>query len=144
MLKPKFIFDECIGLPFYKSIIPVLKMHTIQCEFDHVCLAFKPGVKDINWIDAISKDWTIITSDNGKKSKQGEKLPLICMQKNISTILLSPSIHRKKQFQKAQAIIGLWEAILETKASSKGSQFRIKSNGDNRSPSLEFIKKNNK
>ena len=121
----KLLFDECLGKPLLKDVQKLLAWDDPPPEFGHLLDYFTQGVCDSVWIPLVAKDgWVIITADRAKKSKK-IKLPEICLNFKITHILLTGSIVRLKQSQKANAIIAVWEDIKKCPTAPKGSRFNL-------------------
>ena len=75
------------------------------------------------WIPEVAKDgWVIITGDRGKKGKK-PKLPVICLHYKITHILMTGTVMRLKQNQKANAVVAVWEDIKKCANAPPGSRF---------------------
>jgi hypothetical protein len=60
------------------------------------------------------EEWTIISADGGRKPNKGrgKKLPDLCAEYGITLILLSPSVHNRRAFDKMRTIVSVWDQII--------------------------------
>ena len=119
------LFDDCISNKIVSSIGEIIKYHPTEVSIHCLRDYFSEGTKDPLWLSKIDKDWLIITSDRGSHSKKDEKLPLICKQKLITCIIITPKLHDKKQFYKAMAILSCWDKIISLANGPSGNQYRL-------------------
>lgn len=118
----KLLLDECLGRPLVLDINKMLSWDTPPPIIHHLTNYFKPGELDPDWIPKIAnEEWIILTGDRGKKGK--DKLPSICLAYKVTHILMGSSVMKMKQYQKANAIISIWEKIKECADAPKGSRF---------------------
>ncbi len=121
----KFMFDECIGLPIMQRLDELV---TAPHDFSHVCLKFKSGIPDHEWIPVLGKDggWLVITGDRARKSNRGGKLPRLCKQYGITTLILSPKLAQKRSAEKLGCLLSMWEEIIALHQKPAGSQFQLR------------------
>jgi hypothetical protein len=123
----KLLLDECLGPPLVKDINKMLSWDTPPPIIHHLFTYFKEGEKDNVWIPKVAGEgWIILSPDRGKKGNN--KLPSICVAYKVTHILMSASLMKMKQNQKANAIISVWEEIKKCNESPKGSRFRLRLN----------------
>src|SRR5580698_7808858 len=122
----KLLLDECLGHPLVADINRMLSWDTSPHVVEHLFHYVKDGAKDPDWIPKVAGEgWIILTGDRGKKGK--DKLPAICLTYKVTHILMGPSVMKLKQYQKAAAIISIWEKIKECNDAPKGSRFFMSS-----------------
>jgi len=127
----RLLFDECLGKPLLRDIEKLLSWDRPKPTISHLLDYFQAGTCDSVWIPKVAQDgWVILTSDRAKRSTHA-KLPNICLEYQITHILMGPSILHLKQSQKANAIVALWEDIKKCNDAPKGTRFtmRLNSNG---------------
>jgi hypothetical protein len=118
----KLLLDECLGRPLVLDINKMLSWDTPAPTIHHLTNYFTPGALDPDWIPKVAGEgWIILTADRGKKGK--DKLPSICSAYKVTHILMGNSVMKLKQYQKANAIISVWEKIKECNDAPKGSRF---------------------
>jgi hypothetical protein len=118
----KLLLDECLGRPLVADINQMLSWDTPKPTIHHLTNYFVPGTLDPDWIPKIAQEgWMVMTADRGKNGKH--KLPAICATYQITHILMGPSVGQLKQYQKANAIISIWDKIKECQNAPKGSRF---------------------
>ncbi len=125
MNKKKFFFDECLGA----ALLPKLKAIASDGSiFDHVHLKYFQGIKDEVWIPQLGAEggWLVITTDKGRQSKSGSKLPELCLQFGVTHLLVSQGVHRKKSTEKLEAFVGLWTEIESLTDGKAGRRFHLK------------------
>jgi PIN domain-containing protein len=123
----KLLVDECLGRPLTQEIQRLLSWDEPAPTIHHLFDYFQSGIKDPVWIPKVKDEgWMILTSDRGKKGRH--KLPHICAHYKITHILMSKSVLNLKQYQKANAIVSVWEQIKECDTAPKGSRFRLRLN----------------
>lgn len=114
-----------------RGILELVKTIDPDIEFKHVLDFQREGVKDREWIPArAAEGWVLISADRNKGTSSkgdGGSLPLLCQQFGMTHILLGTAVHGMKQFEKAQAIVGLWNEIVSAiKGAKGGSRFLIR------------------
>ena len=121
----RLYFDATTGEPLVKSIRSVVRFHPEpQPEIIHIYEKFKRDIKDPIWIPQCRGKGNIIVScDWGYRGEA--KLPAICRENKITFVLMTPTLHRAKQFQKARAIFYVWPHILEAFNVNEGTRFHI-------------------
>jgi len=122
---PKFLFDECFGHKVVTAISNLVKFHKSPCEVFHMKDLGYLGIADGIWTSQIGQEYILITSDRARKNG-GDKLPVICKNKKITTVLLSKAMHNQNQFYKASAIISLWDKFLTIESQPVGDQYILK------------------
>lgn len=123
----KLLLDECLGHPLVADINKMLSWDDPQPTIHHLFNYFRSGVKDPVWIPQVKDEgWIILTADRGRKAR--EKLPNICAHYKITHIIMSKSVLALKQYQKANAIISVWEQIKACNNAPKGTRFRLRLN----------------
>jgi hypothetical protein len=123
----KLMLDECLGRPLVADINKMLSWDIPSPTIHHLTNYFIPGESDPVWIPKVAEEgWIILTADRGKKGK--DKLPSICVTYKVTHILMGTSVMKLKQYQKANAIISIWEKIKECADAPKGSRFLMSSN----------------
>jgi hypothetical protein len=121
----KLLLDENIGKPIGSALARVLSFHPSPPKIGFVVDMFGEGAKDLEWIPTIAKKrWVVLTNDRAKQCG-GAKLPIICAENGITHILMSASIHDKKQFYKAAIILQLWDDIVKVRDAPPGSRFKM-------------------
>ncbi len=125
MAQLKILIDENIGQPITVSLANLLTWHVLKPEVKHIQEFYEKGTPDDEWIPQLSKDnWIIISTDRGQKYG-GPKLPTICKKLNISHILISASLHKEKQFEKARAIVYVWPEIIGIPNDPPGTRYSL-------------------
>jgi hypothetical protein len=133
----KLLVDECLGRPIVEGMNKWLSLDTPAPTIHHLTNYFVSGAKDPVWIPQVkSEGWIILSQDRGKKGK--DKLPKICAHYGITHIILSKSVAHLKQYQKANAIISVWEQIKACNDAPKGTRFRLRLNHAGR-PFIEKV-----
>jgi hypothetical protein len=120
----RFLFDECLGKPLMETVRQTVPT---EAAFVHICDYLSQGVLDTDWIPQIAREggWVVITSDGGKHSKKGDKLPELCREHGITHVVLSATLHAKKSHEKVAAIIEMWEQIEATVTAITGTRFQL-------------------
>lgn len=119
------MLDECLGYPIVADMNRLLQWDSPPPVIEHLLKFFQAGEKDNVWIPRIAQEeWIILTADRGRKGKA--KLPGICVAYKVTHILMSGSVMKLKQSQKANAIISIWDKIKECNNAPKGSRFIMK------------------
>ena len=109
----------------------MIQLHQIvptETDFVHICDYFKAGVQDRDWIPKIAKEGgcVLITSDGGRQSKKGEKLPLLCKAYGITHIVMSPKLHMSPSHVKIAAIASVWNEIQALHETEPGSRYDLR------------------
>jgi hypothetical protein len=140
----KLLFDENIGAPIGLHIAGVLSFHKSPPVIDFVVRKFGPGAKDHDWIPLIADEgWIVLSTDRSKRCG-GAKLERVCAAYRVTHILMSTSLHERKQFEKAVVILRMWDDIANLASAPRGSGHRLMMR--NRkfvvAPSVRKLKKN--
>lgn len=98
-------------------------------EFFHLMEYVKSGTRDSVWVpQRASEGWILITADSARKAKglgRENNLARLCRQHRITHVVLGPSIHRMKQFDKMRAILTVWDDLKKVAEASPGSRFML-------------------
>ena len=126
MSDPKrYLFDECIGKPVMQKL-KLLVSENI--EFQHIVDKFASGEKDEDWIPKLGTEggWVVITSDAGKHSRRGHKLPDLCSEYKVTHIILSNSLHQRTNLDKIKWLGAAWQYIEVLHDKPPGSRFHMR------------------
>lgn len=106
----RFLFDECLGRPLMLGLREVLLS---DAEFVHLIDKFTSGVKDKVWLPQVAKegDWIVITGDSGKGSRNGGKLPALCVEYAVTHVMFNTKLQQQKSATKAAALAAVWPQI---------------------------------
>lgn len=120
-----FLFDECIGKPV---MLQLRQLVSTDSQFVHICDYYRQGIKDTDWIPRIAAEgrWVVITSDGGKGSKKGEKLPDLCRAHSLTHVVLSSSLHQKSSREKIAVIAPLWPGIEALAFEPAGGRWQLR------------------
>ncbi|MBL8868066.1 MAG: hypothetical protein JNK93_21145 [Planctomycetia bacterium] len=120
-----FLFDECIGKPLMLQLRQIV---ATESEFVHICDYYRQGIKDAEWVPRIAAEgrWVVITSDGGKGSKKGEKLPDLCLAHSLTHVILSSTLHKKNSREKVAVIAPLWSGIESLAFEPAGGRWQLR------------------
>lgn len=120
----KIFFDATFGEPWVIALASFFSLHKEPKPlFRHIHEISPKGANDVEWLDEIFRqDCIIITGDSGRKKP---RLPELCKGKNKTHIILSPTLQKSSQFNKARAIVVLWPEIADAFNCPEGSRFQI-------------------
>lgn len=125
----KLLFDECIGAPMMEQLKSLIEQSSTESvDFKHLLEFQQQGVEDKDWLPQKAKEgWVLITADRGRPtgSQQGGNLPRLCRTYQMTHILLGPSIHKKKQFDKMRALLAVWDDVIIACRAKPGTRFVI-------------------
>ncbi len=118
----RLLFDECIGKPVMtklRGLIPV------EIELQHLADKFAKGDKDEDWIPRLGTEggWVVITSDAGRNSKKGQKLPELCLIHRVTHVILSGTLNQKSTLEKINSIAAAWSFFEDVFSSPQGSRY---------------------
>lgn len=121
----RFLFDECLGHPLVSQVRDAVGT---DAEMVHIVEYYKSGAKDANWIPALAAEggWVVITTDGGKQSPRGHKLPELCVAHRITHVTLSPTLHNNGSTAKLAAIISFWSQIESLCEEPPGTRANLK------------------
>jgi hypothetical protein len=96
--------------------------------FTHVLDVFEQGTTDDVWVPQMSKEgvWVVISSDRGRQSGLGAKLPLLCKEHKITHVLLSSALHKKKSHEKVAVLALVWAEIERAATAPPGTRFKLR------------------
>ena len=130
ILPLKFFFDENIGFPLYTGISCLLKLATDRnLQTTHLQDSLRSGLRDEDWIPKLKDEgWIVISADRGSRGSRskGKSLPLVCRDNRITHVLISGSLHNRKQVEKACAILHVRDHLFELDSEPPGSCFLLK------------------
>lgn len=134
----RYLFDECLGKP---SMEQLRLMVSTESEFAHILDFFDQKTPDNVWIPKIASDgeWIIITSDGGRQSKKGDKLPELCKEYGITHVVLSPKLHQRRAHEKISALSFVWEQITKLELEPPGCRFDLQIKQKKGSSELSFV-----
>jgi len=129
--EPKFLVDECcLGVKAVHSLNEMLRFHPAGGSVIHLFTHFRSGVCDTEWIPwAASNGYMVISNDQGKNSRRGLKLTVICGQLGVSHAIFSGKLVHSNTNTKLLAIQHLWTELTEMRNAPTGSGFTIARNG---------------
>ena len=128
----RFLFDECLARPVVENqVVQLFRLYGAENEVAHLFTKFDPGTKDEVWIPQLASEggWIIITTDQGKQSKKGQKLPEICREFRVTHIMLSTKLHTRNMYTKVLAIQHCLPSIMDVVTSPPGSGFLLQLSG---------------
>lgn len=122
----RLLFDECVGKPTMLAIAELLVAEPEKPDLQHVLDFQSQGVRDEVWVPkAATEGRIIITADRGKRGG-GAKLPLLCRRYGITHVMLSATLHHRKGFEKAAAILTVWPELAKLPNVPKGSGYSLR------------------
>lgn len=118
----RLLFDECIGRPVMEKLRELVPQ---GIEFYHIVGKYTAGDKDEDWIPklGIEGGWVVITSDAGRNSKVGQKLPDLCIIHKITHVILKGRLHHKTTLEKISLIAAAWRFFENVFTSPQGSRY---------------------
>jgi hypothetical protein len=121
----RYFFDECLGRPAMRELARIVPGNP---QFTHVLDVFDQGTTDDVWVPRMAADggWIVISSDRGRQSGLGAKLPWLCQEHKITHILLSTALHKKKSHEKVAALALIWSDIESVAAAPPGTRFKLR------------------
>lgn len=122
----KFLFDENFGGPLVKAMGAFLLAYHEPVEVKHVLDFQGEGETDDKWVPRLAvEDWIVVSCDRGKQFG-GPKLPALCQHFKVTHVLVSGTLHRKKQFEKARAVITVWPELVKLPAALRGTRYSLR------------------
>ncbi len=127
----RILFDECLPRPFVTRLVEFLRPTEGEGPIlSHLFDIAPPGTFDEVWIPRIKDEgWTVISADGGRRPNKGrgKKLPQLCVDHGITLILLSPTVHNRKAFDKTRTILSVWDQIVAIAAdpSRRGHRYML-------------------
>ncbi len=118
----RLLFDECIGKPV---MVKVRDLIPPGIEFYHIVDKYTAGEKDEDWIPKLGTEggWVVITSDAGRNSKVGQKLPELCLIHRVTHVILSGTLSQKTTLEKITFIAAAWSFFEDVFSSPQGSRY---------------------
>ena len=82
-----------------------------QHDVDHIRSKFGPGVKDVDWISALSQEghWIVISGDRRISKVKAEFQAF--RNSRLTGFFLSPGLKKAKVTKQMQRILALWDDI---------------------------------
>ncbi len=121
--EPKLLFDECIPTPSLAQIVNfVSASQESQITIKHLLELAPSGVLDEVWVPRLKDEaWTVISADGARRPNRnrGRNLPRLCAEYGLTLIVLSPTVHNRKVFDKARTVISVWSQIVEIASDPK-------------------------
>lgn len=128
---PKFFFDECVGRPIMETVEQKLQSQGVSVTFSHLKDRFAEKQLDEDWIPQIAPEgWVIITSDQARKRSKGGRLPELCIEYEVTHVLIGTTLHHKSSGEKEKALLDAWGDIMKLTSVPKGSRYRLHLNND--------------
>ena len=114
------------GRPLVKAMEPLLVTYHEPVVVKHVLDFQGQGETDDKWVPRLAaEDWIVISCDRGKQFG-GPKLPALCQHFKVTHVLVSGTLHGKKQFEKARAVITVWPELVKLTTAVKGTRFSLR------------------
>jgi len=127
----RLLFDECLPRPFVMRLVQFVAPKAGEGPVIQHLFDFAPsGTFDEDWLPQFKDEgWTVISADGGRtpNKNRGKKLPRLCAEYGVTLILLSPTVHNRKSFDKTRTIISVWDQIVEIAAdpSKRGNRYML-------------------
>jgi len=99
-----------------------------QVGLTHIIDKYTAGDKDEDWIPRLGTEggWVVITSDAGKKSKVGSKLPDLCFAHKVTHVIMKGQLHHRTTLEKTSLIAAAWPLIENVFSSPQGSRYFLR------------------
>lgn len=117
-----------------------------EVELTHIIDKYTAGDEDEDWIPRLGTEggWVVITSDAGKNSKVGQKLPDLCLVHKVTHVILKGQLHHRTTLEKIGLIAAAWPLLGNVFLSPHGSRYflrlRPKKGGQSLTLSVELCK----
>ena len=121
----RLLFDECVGKPV---MLKLQEFVPPGVELHHIIDKYAAGDKDEDWIPKLGTEggWVVITSDAGKNSKVGQKLPDLCVIHKVTHVILKGQLHHKTTLEKISLIAAAWPLLENVFLSTYGSRYFLR------------------
>lgn len=96
-----------------------------EVELTHIIDKYTVGDKDEDWIPRLGTEggWIVITSDAGRNSKKGQKLPELCLIHRVTHVILSGTLNQMPTLEKIKSIATAWAFFEDVFSSPPGSRY---------------------
>jgi PIN like domain len=122
----KLLFDECVGKPVVDSLAALVSYTEPPPLVGHILDFVRQGTPDDVWIPRIAaEEWIIVSGDSGKRRRE-RKLPFVCKKYGVTHVLFSGKLHQWSSVRKVQAIMQVWDQIVELPSKPKGSGWSLR------------------
>jgi hypothetical protein len=83
-------------------------------EVIHLRIRFGPGLKDVEWIDALSREgrWAVISADRRITKVKAERQAF--QSSNLVGFFLSAGLAKSKATKQMERLLALWETMDQT------------------------------
>jgi hypothetical protein len=128
----RFLFDECFARPVVENqVAELFNLYRANTEVVHLFSKFSSGTPDRTWIPQVACEgrWVIVSADQGKQSKKGQKLPEICREFRVTHIMLSAKLHMQNMYKKVLAINYCLPSIFEASCNAAGTGYLLQMAG---------------
>jgi hypothetical protein len=121
---PRFLFDENIPAGI---VIRLRNTADLPGEKVHITELGHGGAQDSEWIPRIAQEgWTVISGDRGKRRP---KLPQLCVQHQVTHVVLGASVHGMRIEEKLQAFVSVWEELVQIAQDERGRGYVLVDEG---------------
>ena len=106
-----------------------------QHEIVHLRERFGPGVKDIDWITALSAEgrWIIISGDQRIAKNRAEQHA--SKSSRLVGFFLSPGLQKSRLTKQMERLMALWETVeMQSQLVSGGAMFELQLKGNRLGP----------
>src|SRR5438046_306590 len=93
--------------------------------FDNVRSKYQQGIWDEVWIPQVAEEggWTVISLDLAKYKNQGGPLPALCLENDVTCVLMSGAINQRRNSYRTAILCHLWSHIEQIAAGPAGLRY---------------------
>lgn len=87
---------------------------------------FPTNVSDIDYFNALNKEWVVVSKDLQNSRKKAERTAIL--RNNIVAFYLSPALQKKRVIEQAASVLWHWPRIVEQRANNQNGLFQLPEN----------------
>lgn len=87
---------------------------------------FSPKVDDVDYFDALGRDWIVISKDLRNSRKKAERAAIL--RNKVVAFYLSPALQKKKVNEQAAAILWHWDKVVVQRSAVQNGLFQLPEN----------------
>jgi len=123
-LMVKILFDHNMPPCIAKAVHEIVRVQ------GHESIAlrdlFPTNISDIDYFNALDRDWIVISKDLQNSKKKAERTAIL--QNNIVAFYLSPALRKKRVNEQAASILWHWSRMLEQRKNMLNGLFQLPEN----------------
>lgn len=123
-------FDECMPPKWFRVFAKMLGEKKVPVAACHLLDHFPQGKKDsevVDWLASHDPPMIVISGDSGRGSGRSPRLPVLCPQQKVTSIIVAPKLCQLDGFEKLRMMMICLPEIEEIyRSGQRGIRHRLR------------------